>query len=131
MKQSTRSFLEKAQRAVITAERLLDIGDSEFSSGRAYYAMFYAAQSLLDHLGLRFRKHSGVHIALGLHLVKPGILDARFHHGLIAAFNKRIIGDYGIDEFITAEEVREMLDLANEFIVEAMRIINETDPLEP
>ncbi|MEK7756372.1 MAG: HEPN domain-containing protein [Planctomycetota bacterium] len=126
MKESTRRFLEKSDRAIASASRLLDDGDAEFAVGRAYYAMFYAAEALLDHQGLHFRKHAGVHSAMGEHLVKTGKLDVRFHRWLIAAFNKRIIGDYGVEEDISPDEVRTMVTWAKEFLLEARRIVSET-----
>ena len=127
MKESTRRFLEKSDRAIASASRLLDDGDAEFAVGRAYYAMFYAAEALLDHHGLHFRKHAGVHSALGEHFAKTGKLELRFHRWLIAAFNKRIIGDYGVEADITSDEVRIMVAQAKEFLLEARRIVSETE----
>ncbi len=126
MKESTRRFLEKSDRAIASALRLLKDEDAEFAAGRAYYAMFYAAEALLDHHGLHFRKHAGVHSALGEHFAKTGKLEARFHRWLIAAFNKRIIGDYGVEEDITSDEVRIMVEQAKEFLLVARRIVSET-----
>ncbi len=48
MRTATRKLLDKALRAVHAAETLLRAGDTEFAAGRAYYAMFYAAQALLN-----------------------------------------------------------------------------------
>lgn len=47
-------MFEKAARAIRAAQRLLDDKDKEFSAGRAYYAMFYAAEALLNEKALRF-----------------------------------------------------------------------------
>ncbi|MFH1111302.1 MAG: HEPN domain-containing protein [Planctomycetota bacterium] len=127
MRESTRRLLEKGDRAIASAARLLDAGDAEFAVGRAYYAMFYAAEALLDHHEFHFRKHAGVHSAIGEHFVKTGRLDMRFHRWLIAAFNKRIIGDYGVEADITPDEVRVMVAQAKEFLLEARRIVSETE----
>jgi uncharacterized protein (UPF0332 family) len=89
--------------------------------------MFYAAEALLDHHGSHFRKHAGVHSAIGEHFVKTGRLDMRFHRWLIAAFNKRIIGDYGVEADITPDEVRIMVTQAKEFLLESRRIVSETE----
>jgi uncharacterized protein (UPF0332 family) len=67
MKDSSKQLLEKASRAINAANTLLNNGLSEFSTGRAYYAMFYTAEALLNEKGLRFRKHGGVHSAFGEH----------------------------------------------------------------
>ncbi len=47
MTEQSRKLLDKADRAVHAAETLLREGDSDFAVGRAYYAMFYAAEALL------------------------------------------------------------------------------------
>lgn len=77
MKEATRWLLEKASRSLRAAERLLNGGDAEFAVGRAYYAMFHAAQALLNERGLRFRKHGAVHGAFGEHFVKTGVFDCQ------------------------------------------------------
>lgn len=41
MKDYTRKLLDKALDAIEAAEGLMDMGEAEFSAGRAYYAMFY------------------------------------------------------------------------------------------
>lgn len=94
MKEATRRFLDKAGRAIAAAERELASGDAEFSVARAYYAMFYVAEALLNEKGLRFKKHGGVHGAFGEHFAKAGALDAKYHRWLLAAFEKRITADY-------------------------------------
>jgi hypothetical protein len=52
--------------------------------------MFYTAEALLNERSLRFKKHGGVHAAFGEHFAKPGLLDAKYHRWLLAAFEKRI-----------------------------------------
>lgn len=123
MKAESRRLLDKAARAIRAAETLLRENDADFAAGRAYYAMFYAAEALLFERGLQFRKHGAVHGAFGEHLVRSGALDARFHRWLLDAFDVRIQGDYGVDALITAEEVRTMIDQASELLREAHRIL--------
>ncbi len=48
MKEATATLMEKATRSLVVAELLTKSGDAEFAVGRAYYAMFYAAQALLN-----------------------------------------------------------------------------------
>jgi len=122
MKLESRRLLDKAARAIRAAETLLREGDADFAAGRTYYAMFYAAEALLFERGLQFRKHGAVHGAFGEHLVRPGILDTRFHRWLLDAFDVRIQGDYGVDAVVSPEEVRAMIDQAGEFLLEAERV---------
>ncbi len=123
MKTEGRRLLDKAERAIRAAETLLRENDADFAAGRAYYAMFYAAEALLFERGLQFRKHGAVHGAFGEHLVRSGVLDVRFHRWLLDAFDLRIQGDYGVDALVTDEEARTMIEHAREFLREAQRIL--------
>jgi len=98
----TKQFLEKAEEAIVVAQQLLADGHAEFSAGRAYYAMFYVAEALLNERGLRFRKHGGVHGAFGEHFAKTGLFDPKYHQWLLAAFEERITADYEVGESVEA-----------------------------
>ena len=78
--------------------------------------MFYVAEALLNERGLRFRKHGGVHSAFGKHFAKSRLLDPCYHRWLLAAFNKRIAADYGVDVEPDAQEVKEVLTQAVDFL---------------
>jgi uncharacterized protein (UPF0332 family) len=119
MKPETQALLEKAERALRVARRLSDDGDFDFAAGRAYYAMFYAAEALLYEEGLTFRKHAGVHAAFGEHFVKAGRLDAKLHRFLLDAFDQRLQGDYGFEAMPTPDEVRELIAQAEELVATA------------
>jgi uncharacterized protein (UPF0332 family) len=121
VKKATGQLLEKGARAIHAAETLLGAKDADFAAGRAYYAMFYAAQPLLHEKNLRFRKHAGVHAAFGEHFAKTGVLEPKFHRWLLDAFDKRLQGDYGIELIVTVEDVQQMIEQAREFLAEARR----------
>ena len=55
--------------------------------------------------------------------MRSGVLDARFHRWLLDAFDVRILGDYGVDALVTADETRAMIQHAEEFLHEAQRIL--------
>lgn len=74
MNEDTRKLLKKAERALRTAKSLLRGEDLEVVVSRAYYAMFYMAEALLNEKGLSYRKHSGVHSAFGNTLSKVASL---------------------------------------------------------
>jgi uncharacterized protein (UPF0332 family) len=67
LKDHTRNLLDKAARAIRVASLLVDNGETEFAAGRAYYAMFYAAEALLYEAG-----QSGNHNAPSSRLVQSG-----------------------------------------------------------
>jgi uncharacterized protein (UPF0332 family) len=54
------AYLTKAHHALKVAEKLVAGEDYADAAGKAYYAMFYAAQSLLKAHGLEVVKHSAV-----------------------------------------------------------------------
>lgn len=83
--------------------------------------MFYVAEALLHEKGLRFWKHGGVHGAFGEHFVKTGVFDPKYHRWLLDAFDQRLLGDYSIEATVTASEVTDMINHAQEFLQEAQR----------
>ncbi|WP_420263842.1 HEPN domain-containing protein [Candidatus Magnetominusculus dajiuhuensis] len=121
MMAATQKLLEKASRAVFAAMSLLKRGDIDFAAGRAYYAMFYTTEALLNDKGVNFRKHGSIHSAFGEHFVKTGLMDKRFHRWLLDSYDKRILGDYGIESTLTSEDVKTMCEQANEFLSEARK----------
>ena len=116
MKNETLLLLGKAERAILAARHLEQNGDIEFAIGRAYYAMFFTAEALLNEKDLRFSKHGGVHGAFGEHYVKTGLMDAKYHRWLLSAFNRRIVGDYGAEAEFLIEEAQEVIIQAIEFL---------------
>jgi uncharacterized protein (UPF0332 family) len=116
VKPESEKLLVKASRALRAAGLLLRDGAPDFAAGRAYYAMFYAAEAALTQRDLQFRKHSGVHAAFGEHLAKPGLLDPRLHRWLLNAFDKRILGDYSYEMDVDEGAAREMIEQAREFV---------------
>jgi len=119
MKESSEQLLQKASRAIEAANTLLDNGLSEFSTGRAYYAMFYTAEALLNEKGLRFRKHGGVHSAFGEHFIKANLFDAKYHRWILDAFDRRIESDYGTEVLVINEDTLELIEQAKEFLQDA------------
>jgi uncharacterized protein (UPF0332 family) len=83
MKEYSRKLLDKAIDAIEAAEILVDHEKSDVAAGRAYYAMFYIAEALLNEKGLKFSKHSGVHAAFGEQFAKTKIFDTKFHRWLV------------------------------------------------
>ena len=116
MNDSSQQLLEKAARAIEAAEMLLENGYPEFSTGRAYYAMFYTAEALLEEKNLKFSKHGGVHGAFGQHYVKTGLFDPKYHRWLLDAFDQRIEGDYGTDIIAIPQDAHELICQAQDFL---------------
>jgi len=116
MKDFTRQLLEKALEAIEAAELLLANEHIDFAAGRAYYSMFYIAEALLNERGWKYGKHSSVHAAFGEYFAKTKLLDPKYHRWLLNSFDKRIVGDYGVETVIQTDNVLEMIERAKEFL---------------
>lgn len=116
MKAATRHLLARAVDTLEAADILLTNGKPEIAAGRAYYAMFYVAEALLNEKGFQFGKHGNVLAAYGQHFAKTNELDPKYHRQLIIAFDQRQIGDYGLDPEIRPDVVVEMIRQAQDFL---------------
>jgi uncharacterized protein (UPF0332 family) len=128
MKEYSRKLFDKAIDSIEAAEFPVDKDKPDIAVGRAYYAMFYIAEALLNEKGLRFNKHSAVHAAFGEHFAKTKEMDVQFHRWLLNSFDKRLIGDYGVDSNIERDvagnavhQAREFLEAAQEYLEKAKR----------
>ncbi len=74
-------LLEKAAEAIEAAELLVTNNYPDFAASRAYYAIFYVAEALLNERDLSFSKHGNVHAAFGEHFSKTKVLDPKFIAG--------------------------------------------------
>ena len=111
-----KDFIEKAEKFLKTAEQALNIGDYDSCVSRCYYAMFFMAEAALLTKNLSASSHKGVISLFGEHFVKTGIFDRGLGKALNDAYDKRLIGDYGIGFIVTEEETRDMLETAKNFV---------------
>lgn len=91
----TPALLAKAARAAASARVLLERGDLEGATNRAYYAAFHAARAALVHVGARpegVRTHGTVIGLFGKHLVKAGVVDADHGRALNRCHQLRNLG---------------------------------------
>lgn len=116
-----RKFIEKADHSIEVAETLFNQDYISDAASKTYYAMFYAAQSLLKSEGIDVIKHSAVESALGYYFAKTGRLDPKYHKMFINARKIREIADYDIQEEIIEPMANLKLKEGKEFI----RVIKE------
>jgi uncharacterized protein (UPF0332 family) len=121
------ALIGKAERFVKSARMLIDEADYESSVSRAYYAMFFMAEAVLLTKNLSFSSHKGVISGFGEHFIKSGILRKELGKELSLAFQKRQIGDYEINSDISAEDAREVLSKANEFVAALKSYLDNAD----
>jgi uncharacterized protein (UPF0332 family) len=110
------SLLEKAKRKLLTARRDFASDSFEDRVSRAYYAMFYVAEAVLDTEGLAFSSHSAVIAAFGQRFVKTGKVPTDFHRYLQKGQDLRLRGDYDEVYQVTREEAAEQMARAEAFM---------------
>jgi uncharacterized protein (UPF0332 family) len=111
-----RDFIEKAEKFLITAEYALGIGDYDSCVSRCYYAMFFMAEAVLLTKGISASSHKGVISLFGEHFVKTGFFKRNLGKSLNDAYDKRLVGDYGVGFTVTEDETKNLLETAKDFI---------------
>jgi len=115
-------LIDKSERNIKVAEKLIKDNELEIAVARLYYAMFYCAEALLLSKNLSFSSHKAVIVNFGKEFVKTGIFDEKFHKVLQNAFEDRQEADYEFVEF-EKSEVEEYLNLAKEFLETAKKYL--------
>ena len=125
MKETTSQLFARALDAIEAADILLTNDKIDIAAGRAYYAMFYTAEALLDEKGFQFGKHGNVIGAYGQHFAKTKELDPKFHRWLLTSFDQRQIGDYAFDPKVEKDVVVQMIFQAQEFLETAKKYLEK------
>lgn len=125
-------MMEKARKALASAQLLLDAGDSDGAANRAYYAMFDAASAALAWAGAtglpgRPKTHGGLIGSIGLHLVRTGRLAAEFGRSFNQVQELRIAGDY-VAEPVPLDKARWAVDAANGFVTAIEQLLTTEPP---
>ncbi len=111
-----KDFIEKAEKFLTTAKHALEIGDYDSCVSRCYYAMFFVAEAALLTKNLSASTHKGVISLFGEHFVKTEIFDREIGKALNDAYDKRLVGDYGVGFVVTKEEAKDLLETASNFV---------------
>ena len=118
------TFMRKAERALTGARLLLEAGDLEGASSRAYYAMFDAARAALvtvrPDLAGGIKTHRGLIGAFGEHVVLSGHVDAALGRTLNQAEKLRLMADY-LGDPLTLDDARWAVSEAEQFLAEIGR----------
>ena len=111
-----RDFIEKAEKFLNTAEQALGIEDYDSCVSRCYYAMFFMAEAVLLTKNLSVSSHKGVISLFGEHFVKTKIFERNLGKALNDAYDKRLVGDYGVGFTVTKQEAKDLLETAQNFV---------------
>ncbi|NJF25808.1 HEPN domain-containing protein [Thermococcus sp. Bubb.Bath] len=109
-------IIRKAEKSLEAAKALLKTGAYEFALSRAYYTMFYCAETLLLTKDISVSKHSAVIALLGREFVKTEEVPHRFFTYLRLAFQLRQVADYSFKNNLSEEDARVQIERAKEFL---------------
>jgi uncharacterized protein (UPF0332 family) len=116
MKEEIRDLTEKAGKFLITAQQALNTGDYDSCASRCYYAMFFMAEAALLTKNLSASSHKGVITLFGAHFIKTKILERNLGKALNDAYDKRLVGDYGVGFMVTEQQAKDLLITAQDFV---------------
>lgn len=116
--------LERARVSIRAAKDMIEKEYYDIAASRAYYAAFYAASALLLQEDLNTSKHSGVIASIHRLYVKEGKLDKEQGKKLNWLFELRGVGDYGVSEHVSSGEAYKAIQVADEFVQSAVRILS-------
>lgn len=111
-------YVQKANKKVGVAEKLLKSGDYEDAVSRAYYAVFHATQALLLTEGERAETHKGIVTLFGLLFVKTGKFSKHIGKYLANLKDDRESGDYEVFSYIDKEAAETAISESKEFLKE-------------
>ncbi len=87
--------LALAQECLDEARYALKGGFHRLARSRAYYACFHAATAVFAAQGRSFRRHTGLHAAIDMELVKLALLPPECIAKLRRLYQARLRSDYG------------------------------------
>jgi uncharacterized protein (UPF0332 family) len=109
-------YMDYSRRALRTARLAFDDGDWVGAINRAYYAIFYAANAVLELEGLERSKHSGVLALFRQRYIKTGIIEPEFSVIYGKAFESRSEGDYERAKFPSQADAVQAIEGARRFV---------------
>lgn len=122
--------LDHAERRLAAARALLDGGFHADAISRAYYAMYHAAQALLEDENITVKTHSGLIRMIGKEFVKEGRMTQSLGEALAMVEEKREQADYSMDSDLTKEDAERSIGDAQRFLQKARELLNKTETMD-
>jgi uncharacterized protein len=116
-KPETKNLLEKSNRDLVLAKKVLAIDEPESAARDAYFAVLSAARALIfERRSVAPKTHSGAASLFSDVAVKSGLLDASSAAVLSRGLDIRMDVDYEPMPRVTAEQAREYVSQAVDFV---------------
>lgn len=117
------ALLKKAQKYLQSAAVLIELEDFDSCASRSYFAMFYAAQAALLHVGNALPATQGIRSAFISRFVESGQFPSRAGKALNEAAEYQEVGDYSHDFAIGPEDAAYVLQEAEAFVNSIDRLV--------
>jgi uncharacterized protein (UPF0332 family) len=116
LKKQVKIIIDKADRSLKAAGRLIDADDFDFGASRLYYSLFYAMTGVLLTKNISASKHTGVISNFSKHFIKTGIFPKEFSKIISHLSRERQVGDYGFYFDINEDDLRKTMASAKEVL---------------
>jgi len=128
----TQGVMNKAQTALASARILLDAGDTDGATNRAYYAMFDAAIAALSWAGAAAdqgppKTHGGLIASFGQNLVRTDKLDSEFGRAINRVQELRLTADY-LAEPVPLDKAKWAIEEADRFVAAVSALLLQSKP---
>lgn len=106
----------RARDSLRAAETLTRDGLYADAISRAYYAILHGAKAALHLHDIAAESHPAVRRMFGLHLVKPGEIEAEWSACLTESLDDRLAADYDVETYFSKKEARSECRRTKEFL---------------
>jgi len=123
---------KRATESLGAAESCRRDGYYADSVSRAYYAILHAAKAALYLRGISAESHAAVKRLFGLHLVKTGLVEAKWGSFAGESLDLRLAADYDVETPFSEADARDDCERARSFLVRirALLLANGLSPEE-
>lgn len=115
--------VEKTKETLRQAEGIAQLGYWNAVANRLYYACYYITSALLVHHKYSAQTHSGTIRLLGLHFVTKNLVSGELAKFYSKLFEMRQTGDYDDLYNLTEEDVRPLIERAQNYIWEIEKLL--------
>ncbi|QJD80275.1 HEPN domain-containing protein [Spirosoma rhododendri] len=114
-----------AEQCIDDANALFQLGSDRGALNRAYYGFFDAVRALLLTKAIFTKSHQATRSLFSEHFVKEGPFTAKDAKDFHILFNLRQDSDYETDDPTDSVAVKQIIDTAAEFVLQAGAYLRE------
>lgn len=110
------AYVQRSSKALCSAKALLTMNNLEDAVALGYYSMYYSLLALLFRVGIKCENHTAaIFLLQEIFSIDKGIIAN--------AKKERVDKQYYVDFSVTREEVRELIETAEDFTAQLSQII--------